>query len=178
MMSKDFKVLIHEKEIGKRVHELGAQISEHYKKKGAECLYIIGVLKGSFIFLSDLVRSLSIPCEIDFLEASSYGASTVSSGEVKLVRDIRFSIKDRDVLIVEDILDTGHTMEYLLKHLSAQKPKSLSICSFLDKPSRRKTAVKADFLGFTIDDHFVIGYGLDFNNRYREVRSVVIYEPN
>ena len=161
-------------QILKRVGELGSEISRHYANLD-EPLIVIGILKGSFIFLADLVRALKIPCEIDFIEASSYGSGTISSGEVKIVRDVSLPIENRDVLIVEDIVDTGITMSHLFDHLRSHQPRSVSLCSFLQKPSRKVKEVKIDFLGFTIEDHFVVGYGLDFNNRYRELPDLVIY---
>ncbi|MBN8554185.1 MAG: hypoxanthine phosphoribosyltransferase [Deltaproteobacteria bacterium] len=173
-----YKVLISEQQIQKRIAELGAEISQKLKSSSDKPLVVIGVLKGSFIFLADLVRKISTPLEIDFVEASSYGAGTTSSGEVKLTRDIKIPIAGRDVILVEDIVDTGHTISFLTQHLAAHKPRSISVASLLFKPARQIKEVKIDFLGFTIDDYFVIGYGLDLNNKFREIKEVVIYEPS
>ena len=173
-----YKVLISKEQIQNRIVELGAEISQKFKASHDKPLVVIGVLKGSFIFLADLVREISTPLEIDFVEASSYGAGTTSSGEVKLSRDIKIPIAGRDVIIVEDIVDTGHTISFLTQHLAAHKPRSISVASLLFKPARQIKEVKIDFLGFTIDDYFVIGYGLDLNNKFREIKEVVIYEPS
>ncbi len=175
-MGEKFKVLLSKEEISKRIQVLGKEVSAHYQREKTESLVVLGILKGSFIFTADFVRALDIPCEIDFIEASSYGAGTTSSGEVKILRDTSVPLKGRDIILVEDIVDTGLTISRLLAHLKVHEPKSIKVCSLLDKPSRRKTKVDVDFLGFTIDDHFVIGYGLDYNNRYREIPEVVIYD--
>jgi hypoxanthine phosphoribosyltransferase len=174
---KKFKTLLSEKKIHNRIVKLGAEITKHYQKSGTGHLLVVGILKGSFIFLADIVRAIKIPVQIDFIEVSSYGASTVSSGSIQLKRDLEIDISNQDVLIVEDIVDTGHTMTYLCEMLGRRNPRSVKICSLLDKPSRRKKPIDVDFLGFTIEDHFVVGYGLDYNNRFREIRSVVIYDP-
>ncbi|MGD0279877.1 MAG: hypoxanthine phosphoribosyltransferase [Smithella sp.] len=150
--------------IQKRVKELADQISEDYA--GRE-LIIIGILKGAFIFMADLVREVSIPCRIDFTRLASYGAGSDSSGKVVMTKDIETSIKGRDILIVEDILDTGLTLQYLVGWLKERNPNSLKICVLLDKRKRRKVSFEADYVGFTIDDGFVVGYGLDFNEKYR-----------
>jgi hypoxanthine phosphoribosyltransferase len=150
--------------IQKRVKELADQISEDYA--GRE-LIIIGILKGAFIFMADLVREVSIPCRIDFTRLASYGAGSDSSGKVVMTKDIETSIKGRDILIVEDILDTGLTLQYLVGWLKERNPDSLKICVLLDKRKRRKVSFEADYVGFTIDDGFVVGYGLDFNEKYR-----------
>ena len=150
--------------IQKRVQELADQISRDYA--GRE-LIIIGILKGAFIFMADLVREISIPCKIDFVRVASYGDGSESSGKVVMTKDIETSIKGRDILIVEDIVDTGLTLQYLVKWLKERNPNSLKICVFLDKRKRRKVSFEADYVGFTIDDGFVVGYGLDFNEQYR-----------
>jgi len=130
-------------------------------------LILIGVLKGAFIFMADLIREINIPCRVDFARLASYGAGSESSGKVVLTKDIETSIKDKDILIVEDILDTGLTMQYFVEWLKERNPKSLKTCVFLDKRKRRKVPLEADYVGFTIDDGFVVGYGLDFNEMYR-----------
>ena len=150
--------------IQKRVRELAGQISKDYD--GRE-LIIIGVLKGAFIFMADLIREISIPCRIDFTRLASYGTGSDSSGKVVMTKDIETSIKGKDILIVEDILDTGLTLQYLVDWLKERNPQSLKICVLLDKRKRRKVSFEADYVGFTIDDGFVVGYGLDFNEKYR-----------
>lgn len=158
-------VLFSEAQIAKRVKELGVEISKRYAGKD---LVVIGVLKGSFMFVSDLVREIKRPMELDFLAASSYAGQN-SSGMVRLHYDIRKSIKNRDVILVDDILDTGFSLNFVRKHLMAKGPKSLSICVLLDKPERRKIFVPARYVGFSVPDKFVVGYGLDYNEKYREL---------
>ena len=150
--------------IQKRVRELAGQISKDYADRE---LIIIGILKGAFIFMADLIREISIPCRIDFTRLASYGDGSDSSGKVVMTKDIETSIKGRDILIVEDILDTGLTLQYLVGWLRERNPHSLRICVLLDKRKRRKVSFEADYVGFTIDDGFVVGYGLDFNEKYR-----------
>jgi hypoxanthine phosphoribosyltransferase len=150
--------------IQKRVRELAGQISKDYAKRE---LIIIGILKGAFIFMADLIREISIPCRIDFTRLASYGDGSDSSGKVVMTKDIETSIKGKDILIVEDILDTGLTLQYLVGWLKERNPDSLKICVLLDKRKRRKVSFEADYVGFTIDDGFVVGYGLDFNEKYR-----------
>ena len=140
------------------------QISADYS--GRE-LIVIGVLKGAFIFMADLIRAMSIPCKVDFVRVASYGAGQESSGKAVLTKDIETSIKGRDILVVEDIVDTGLTLTYLVSWLKERNPQSLKVCAFLDKRKRRKVSFEADYVGFTIDDGFVVGYGLDFNEMYR-----------
>ena len=158
------EILFSRDAIQKRVRELAGQISKDYE--GRE-LIMIGVLKGAFIFMADLIREISIPCRIDFTRLASYGAGSDSSGKVVMTKDIETSIKGRDILIVEDILDTGLTLQYLVEWLKERNPQSLKICVLLDKRKRRKVSFEADYVGFTIDDGFVVGYGLDFNEKYR-----------
>jgi len=150
--------------IQKRVRELAGQISKDYADRE---LIIIGILKGAFIFMADLIREISIPCRIDFTRLASYGDGSDSSGKVVMTKDIETSIKGKDILIVEDILDTGLTLQYLVGWLKERNPDSLKICVLLDKRKRRKVSFEADYVGFTIDDGFVVGYGLDFNEKYR-----------
>jgi hypoxanthine phosphoribosyltransferase len=168
-MSK--KILFSRAAIQKRVQELASQISGDYA--GRE-LVVIGILKGAFIFMADLVREISIPCKIDFVRVASYGASSESFGKVVMTKDIETSIKGRDILIVEDIVDTGLTLQYLIEWLKERNPHSLKICVFLDKRKRRKVSFEADYVGFTIDDGFVVGYGLDFNEQYRFLPDVYV----
>jgi len=154
-----------------RVQELAAQISADYQ--GRE-LIIVGILKGAFIFMADLIRAMCIPCKIDFVRAASYGTGAESSGKVVLTKDLETSIKDKDILVVEDIIDTGLTLKYLVAWLQERNPKSLKVCAFLDKRKRRKVHFEADYVGFTMDDGFVVGYGLDFNEQSRFLPEVYI----
>jgi hypoxanthine phosphoribosyltransferase len=166
------KLLISRNRIMKRVAELARKISGDYKGKK---LVLIGVLKGSFIFLSDLIRNINIPVEVDFIQVSSYGASRVSSGVIKIKKDIDIPVVNKHLLIVEDIVDFGYTMDYLLKFLSAKKPKSVKVCALLDKPSRRRVKVPIKYKGFEVPDEFIVGYGLDFNEECRnlpDIRSI------
>jgi len=169
------KILFPRAAIQKRVQELGGQISGDYA--GRE-LVVIGILKGAFIFMADLIREISIPCNIDFVRVASYGASSENSGKVVMTKDIETSIKGRDILIVEDIVDTGLTLQYLVGWLKERNPHSLKICVFLDKRKRRKVSFEADYVGFTIDDGFVVGYGLDFNEQYRFFPDVYVIDTN
>jgi hypoxanthine phosphoribosyltransferase len=165
------EILFTRDEIDKRVKELAARISEDYK---GEELMVIGILKGAFIFMADLIRSMTIPCQVDFARIASYGANAVSSGKVVLTKDIEMSIKGRNILIVEDIVDTGHTLSYFVEWLKERSPRSLKVCAFLDKRKRRKVDFEADYVGFTIEDGFVVGYGLDFNEKARFLPDVYI----
>ncbi len=167
------KILFSRNEIQKRVKEIASQISGDYA--GRE-LVIIGILKGAFIFMADLVREINVPCKFDFVRVASYGASSESSGKVVMTKDIETSIKGRDTLIVEDIVDTGLTLQYLVNWLKERSPNSLRICVFLDKRKRRKVTFEADYVGFTIDDGFVVGYGLDFNEQFRFLPDVYIID--
>jgi hypoxanthine phosphoribosyltransferase len=160
------RVLYTAEQLQERVRAMGEQITHDYA--GTSPL-IVGVLKGSVIFLSDLIRHIELPLQIDFMSTSSYGNSTKSSGVVRIMQDIQSTLKDRHVIIVEDIVDTGLTLNYLLQVLSLREPASLKICSLLDKPSRRLAEVPVEYLGFSIPDLFVIGYGLDYANRYRNL---------
>jgi hypoxanthine phosphoribosyltransferase len=159
--------------IQRRVQEMAGQISADYK--GHE-LIVIGILKGAFIFMADLIRAMSIPCKVDFVRVASYGAGSESSGKVVMTKDIETSIKGRDILIVEDIVDTGLTLTYLVNWLQERNPQSLKVCTFLDKRKRRKVPFEADYVGFTMDDGFVVGYGLDFNEQARFLPEVYIIE--
>ena len=172
-MSKE--ILFSRKDIQKRVKELAAKISKDYE--GRE-LIVIGILKGAFIFMADLIREISIPCRVDFARLASYGAGSESSGKVVMTKDIETSIKGKDILIVEDILDTGLTMQYFVDWMKERNPKSLKICVFLDKRKRRKVSFEADYVGFTIEDGFVVGYGLDFNEKYRFSPDIYVINTN
>ena len=159
--------LIDEAAIARRVDELAAAINAHFA--GTEKLVVVGLLRGSFVFIADLVRRLTVPVEIDFLEASSYGNSTESSREVRILKDLRSPIEGADVLLVEDIVDTGHTLSHVLRILRTRNPGRLEVCALLDKPSRRETDVKATWTGFEIPDAFVVGYGIDYAQRNRNL---------
>jgi hypoxanthine phosphoribosyltransferase len=163
------EVLLDSSQIAARIRELGEEISSDYRGRTP---HLVGVLKGAWIFMADLVRNLSLEATVDFLEIQSYVAGTTSSGEVKITKDLDISIAGRDVLVVEDILDTGRTYHYLQGVLSAHKPKSLKLVTLLDKTARRAVPVKADYVGFQIPDVFVVGYGLDYNQQFRRLREV------
>lgn len=174
-MQKQFEVFLSEEKIKSRVKELAAQINAQYE---GQDLHVVAVLKGSFIFLADLVREIKVPITIDFIKASSYGASTHSSGEVKIDFDITQDIKDKNVLVVEDIVDSGLTMDTLLRLFSAREPRSLKLAALLYKPSRNVIKVPIDYLCFEIEDRFVIGYGLDYNQKFRELPYIGIYNES
>jgi len=167
------EILFTREQIGRRVAELAERISADYA--GRE-LIVIGVLKGAFIFMADLVRALSIPCRVDFARLASYGADAASSGKVVMTKDIETSIRDRDILIVEDIVDTGLTLAFLVDWFRERNPASLKVCAFIDKRRRRRVPFEADYVGFTIDDGFVVGYGLDFDEKARFLPDVHIIE--
>lgn len=159
--------LISAKAIAARIEDLCADIRREFD--GTDKLVVVGLLRGSFVFIADLVRELDLPIEVDFLEASSYGDDTVSSREVRILKDLRAPIEGRDVLIVEDIVDTGHTMQHVHGLLSQRNPARMKTIALLDKPSRREVAFKADWIGFEIPDTFVVGYGIDFAQRNRNL---------
>ncbi|MGI6096781.1 MAG: hypoxanthine phosphoribosyltransferase [Dethiobacteria bacterium] len=163
------EILIPAAEIAAKIKELGDKISEDYAGKE---LLLVCVLKGAVVFLSDLMRALKIPVKVDFIAVSSYGAATVSSGVVRILKDLEQSIEGRHVLIVEDIIDTGLTLKYLHKNLWERKPRSLRVVTLLDKPERRKVSFTPDYCGFQIPDKFVVGYGLDFNEYYRSLPEI------
>jgi hypoxanthine phosphoribosyltransferase len=174
-MHKDLEsILIPREEISAKVAELGRQISSDYE--GQELLAIC-VLKGAIIFTADLLRHLTIDVTLDSISVSSYGKATHSSGVVRFLKDLDESVEGRHVLVIEDIIDTGLTLKYLAENLQSRKPKSLRICTLLDKPSRRQVDLKPDYLGFTIPDSFVVGYGLDFAQKYRHLPDVGILKP-
>ena len=171
-MNNDIKeVLFSEDEIRDKVRQMGAKISKDYF--GRE-LILIGVLKGSVIFMSDLLKDISIPCKMDFMAVSSYGTSTETSGVVRILKDLDFEIQGKDVLIVEDIIDSGVTLKYLIKYLSARKPNSLEIACLLNKPDRRRVEIDVKYLGYDVPDHFLVGYGLDYAEKYRNLPFVGI----
>ena len=163
------EVLIEADTLQRRIGELGEEISHDYTGRD---LLLVGVLKGAVFFMADLMRGLSIPCEIDFMAISSYGDSTDSSGVVRILKDLDINIEGRDVLVVEDIIDSGLTLSYLMRNLEARKPRSLEVCALLTKPERRKIETAARYIGFEIPDKFAIGYGLDYAERYRNLPYV------
>jgi hypoxanthine phosphoribosyltransferase len=169
------EVLIEEDDLQRRIAELGEEISADYRERD---LLLLGVLKGAVFFMSDLMRRLTIPCEIDFMAISSYGASTDSSGVVRILKDLDINIEGRHVLVVEDIIDSGLTLSYLMRNLRARKPASLEICALLTKPERREIEVPVRYIGFEIPNRFVIGYGLDFAERYRNLPYVAVLHPD
>lgn len=168
------EVLITEEELKEIVAQLGKKITEDYKGKN---LFLITVLKGAVVFLGDLMRAIECPCEIEFMVTSSYGSGTVSSGNVKIVKDIDVPLEDKDVLIVEDILDSGLTLDFLMDLLKNRNPKSIAICTLLDKPSRRVADITAKYTGRQIPDEFVVGYGLDYDEKYRNLPFIGVLKP-
>ncbi|MGK0467297.1 hypoxanthine phosphoribosyltransferase [Clostridium sp.] len=171
-MNNDIKeVLYNEEQLNDKIRQMGAKISNDYAGKE---LILIGVLKGSVVFMSDLIKQITIPCKMDFMAVSSYGSSTETSGVVKILKDLDFDIQGKDVLIVEDIIDSGVTLKYLMKYLSARKPSSLEIICLLNKPSRRTVDMDVKYLGYNVPDHFLVGFGLDFAEKYRNLPYVGI----
>ena len=171
-MLKDIeKCLLSKEEIAEKVAWLAQRVSADYQ--GRELL-VVGILKGAVVFLSDLIREITIPLSIDFMAVSSYGSSTESSGVVRILNDLDSSIEGMDVLIVEDIVDTGLTLKYLVENLKNRKPASVKVCTLLEKPARREVKVDIDYNGFTIPDEFAVGYGLDYNNKYRNLPGIYV----
>lgn len=168
------EILLTEQQIARKVQELGERISEDYR--GNDIL-MVGVLKGAVIFMADLVRRITVPVSIDFMAVSSYGKASESSGVVQILKDLDRNIAGRHVILVEDIVDTGLTLKYMMENLSTRKPASLKICTLLDKPSRRKADVTPDYNGFVIPDKFVVGYGLDCAEKYRNLRDIGVLKP-
>ena len=169
-MHKDIdQILYTEEELRQRVKELGCQITADYA--GRQPL-LVSVLRGSYIFMADLTRSINLDVTVDFMSVSSYGAGTTSSGQVEITKDLSDTIEGRDLIIVEDILDSGNTLYYLMDVLRARKPASIRICTLMDKPERRTRPITADYVGFTIPDAFIVGYGLDYDERYRNLPYV------
>jgi hypoxanthine phosphoribosyltransferase len=168
------EILIEEGRLRARIAELGEEISVDYAGRD---LLLIGVLKGAVFFMADLMRQLTMPCEIDFMAISSYGAATDSSGVVRILKDLDINIEGRDVLVVEDIIDSGLTLSYLMRNLEAREPASLEICALMTKPERREIDVPVRYVGFEIPNRFVIGYGLDYGERYRNLPYVAVLDP-
>ncbi|WP_294088886.1 hypoxanthine phosphoribosyltransferase [uncultured Actinobacillus sp.] len=172
MKKHHLETLISTQDVNTRIAELAAEINTHYKKSGSQNLVVVGLLRGSFMFMADLVRQLDLPVEVDFLTASSYGSGTESSRDVKILKDLDGEISGKDVLIVEDIIDTGFTLSKVRDILKLREPRSVTICTLLDKPSRREVEVEVDWIGFAIPDEFVVGYGIDYAQRYRNLNYI------
>ncbi|MCY6960341.1 hypoxanthine phosphoribosyltransferase [Clostridium brassicae] len=171
-MKKDIeRVLISEEQINAKINELGKEISEKYD---GEDLILIGVLKGSVPFMAELMKNITIPCKMDFMAVSSYGNSTESSGVVRILKDLDFEIEDKNVLIVEDIVDSGITLKYLMNYLKAKNPKSIEIACLLNKPERREVDIDVKYLGFNVPNYFLVGYGLDYAEKYRNLPYIGI----
>ena len=168
------EVLFSEEKIASIVRNMGRQISEDYVGKN---LFMVSVLKGSLVFMADLMRAVTIPCSIDFLSVSSYGNGTASSGEVRILKDLDCSLEGKDLLIVEDILESGMTLSFLLKTLSARNPASIRLCTFLDKPERRRVDIRPDYVGAEVPDKFIVGYGLDYAEKYRNLPYIGVLKP-
>lgn len=167
-------VLFSQEELEAIVKRLGSQISEDYKGKN---LLLVSILKGSIVFMSDIMRSITLPCRIDFMAVSSYGSGINSSGNVKIIKDLDISLEGYDLLIVEDILDSGRTLSSLMEILSTRKPKSIEICTLFDKPERREADVYAKYIGAKVPDAFIVGYGLDYDEKYRNLPYVGVLKP-
>jgi hypoxanthine phosphoribosyltransferase len=165
------EILIDEDALSSRVAELGAEVSADYQGRD---LLLIGVLKGAVFFMADLMRHVTVPCEVDFMAISSYGDSTDSSGIVRILKDLDINIEGRDVLVVEDIIDSGLTLSYLMRNLESREPASLEVCALMTKPDRREIDVPVRYIGFEIPNRFVVGYGLDFGERYRNLPYVAV----
>jgi hypoxanthine phosphoribosyltransferase len=169
------EIMIEQERLQARIRELGEEVSRDYAGRD---LLLVGVLKGAVFFMADLMRELTVPCEIDFMAISSYGAQTDSSGVVRILKDLDTNIAGRDVLVVEDIIDSGLTLSYLMRSLKARKPASLEVCALMTKPERREIDVPVRYVGFEIPNKFVIGYGLDFAERYRNLPYVAVLHPD
>ncbi|MCL2891481.1 hypoxanthine phosphoribosyltransferase [Brenneria tiliae] len=171
MMKHTVEVMISEQEVKARVTELGRQISEHYRDSGSD-MVLVGLLRGSFIFMADLCRAIDVSHEVDFMTASSYGSGMSTTRDVKILKDLDEDIRGKDVLIVEDIIDSGNTLSRVSEILQLRSPKSLAICTLLDKPERREVDVNVEWVGFSIPDEFVVGYGIDYAQHYRHLPYV------
>ena len=174
MLNDIEKVLLSEQQIDEKVKEIGAAISKDFEGKD---VLLVGILKGSVVFMSDLMRAITIPVAIDFMSVSSYGNSSKSTGVVKIVKDLQDDLSGKDVIVVEDILDSGRTLSYLKKHIAAKGVNSISLVTLLDKPDRRVVDVHPDYTGFEVPDEFVVGYGLDYAEKYRSLPFVGILKP-
>ena len=172
-MAEHVRVMLTEEEVDDRIKEIGQRISEDYAGRQ---VHLICVLKGGSFFLCELAKRITVPVSLDFMSVSSYGGDTKSSGIVKIIKDLDESIKDKDVIVIEDIVDSGRTLSYLMELLQQRGPKSLALCTLLDKPDRRVIDVKVDYTGFQIPDEFVVGYGLDYDQRYRNLPFIGVVE--
>ena len=172
-MAEHVRVLLTEEEVNKRIREIGEQISKDYEGKQ---VHLVCVLKGGSFFMCELAKRISVPVSLDFMSVSSYGVDAKSSGVVKIVKDLDESLQDKHVIVVEDIVDSGRTLSYLLEMLNDRKPASMRLCTLLEKPERRVTEVKVDYTGFEIPDEFVVGYGLDYDQRYRNLPYIGVVE--
>lgn len=171
-MINDIKeIIIKEEEVLAKIKELSKKISDDYRDRN---LLVVGILKGSVIFASDLIKNIEIPCEIDFMAVSSYGNSSETSGVVRILKDLDHSIEGKDIIVVEDIIDSGVTLDYLIKYLNARNVNSVKIAALLSKPSRRKVDIDVEYLGFEVPDEFIVGYGLDFAEKYRNLPYVAV----
>ena len=168
------KVLLSGEEIEKRVSEIAAEITEDY---AGESVLMVGILRGAVVFFSELVKRVDLDLRFDFMVVSSYGSGTDSSGEIRIIKDLSQPIEGMNVIIVEDIIDTGYTLKNLKRLLLTRNPKSLKICSLLDKPSRRKVELEGDYIGFKVPNEFVVGYGLDYNEKYRNLPDICVLKP-
>ncbi|WOC33231.1 hypoxanthine phosphoribosyltransferase [Caproicibacterium argilliputei] len=168
------KVLFSEEQLAEIVERIGEQISEDYQGKN---LLLVSVLKGSVVFMADLMRAIKVPCEVDFMSVSSYGNGTKTSGIVKITKDLDINLEGYDLLVVEDILDSGLTLSYILEMMQARNPKSIRLCTLFDKPERRTVNVKADYVGAVVPDDFIVGYGLDYAQKYRNLPFVGVLKP-
>ena len=168
------RILLSEDQIRARIHELGQQLTADYREKNP---IFVGILKGVVVFFADMIRAIPIDCQIDFMAVSSYGGGTESSGKIQVKKDLSADIEDRHVVILEDILDTGLTLRHTVDYLMTKHPASLKICTLLDKPDRRKAEIQADYIGFTVPNLFVVGYGLDFDERYRNLPYIGVLKP-
>jgi len=167
------KILFHREEVATAVDRLAAEIRIDYRGKNP---LLIGILKGSFVFMADLIRLLDFPLEVEFIKLSSYGRGRSTPGELKVVQGLRSQIRGRDVLVVEDIVDTGHSVAFLMNYLQKKKPASLKLCALTDKPSRRQVPIDIDYLGFTVPDKFIVGYGIDWDERFRYLPDICFVE--
>ena len=172
-MTQELKLLFSKQEIEETVARLAQEISADYANKR---VVLIGVLKGAFVFLADLVRQLTIPVEIEFIRIASYGSQKESSGTISIKKDVEISLEKKDVLVIEDIVDTGLSLKFLLDHLRARNPSSLKVCALIDKKSRRKVEVHVDYIGFAMDEGFIVGYGIDFNEGYRALPEIFVVD--
>lgn len=172
-MAEHVRVMLSEEAVDKRIQQIGEQISRDYAGKQ---VHLVCVLKGGSFFMCELAKRITIPVSLDFMSVSSYGSSTKSSGVVKIIKDLDEPLKDKEVIVIEDIVDSGRTLSYLLEILQSRGPKSLKLCTLLDKPERRVTDVTVDYTGFEIPDEFVVGYGLDYNQRYRNLPYIGVVE--